>query len=296
MFENGSLLRRRKRFKLHKTQKDILNDELAALANINRFFFQPNAEPLAIDERTGYTSEAISPQTSPAPIQTISPKRPLTPDSPTVIGPESSDLVMATTTTTTSSAKSLKPKTKRAFTIESLITPDKRAEKHRKTNNSELRMQSSSAHQPESSPQNVLPSIHTRLPPINQALPFAPAVPGFGNEHLDISKHSFESGNHPRHHHLQQFHSLELQKDLSGVSNLPFFQYPPHSMGFDLSPAAVYPLLMMNPAALSGFQPTAAYFNQSMVQHTINFNQQQHPLNNTAEASSSNPLTTLLEM
>lgn len=38
MFENGSLLRRRKRFKLHKTDKDVLKEELAALANFNRFF------------------------------------------------------------------------------------------------------------------------------------------------------------------------------------------------------------------------------------------------------------------
>ncbi|KAH8384039.1 hypothetical protein KR009_011803 [Drosophila setifemur] len=39
MFENGSLLRRRKRFKLHKNDKDLLNEELTALANLNRFFF-----------------------------------------------------------------------------------------------------------------------------------------------------------------------------------------------------------------------------------------------------------------
>lgn len=42
MFENGSLLRRRKRFKLHKNEKDLLNEELAALANLNRFFFTAN--------------------------------------------------------------------------------------------------------------------------------------------------------------------------------------------------------------------------------------------------------------
>lgn len=42
MFENGSLLRRRKRFKLHKNDKDLLNEELAALANLNRFFFTTN--------------------------------------------------------------------------------------------------------------------------------------------------------------------------------------------------------------------------------------------------------------
>ncbi|KAL1396676.1 hypothetical protein pipiens_010357 [Culex pipiens pipiens] len=43
MFENGSLLRRRKRFKLHKSDKDILNEELAALANINRIFLAQNS-------------------------------------------------------------------------------------------------------------------------------------------------------------------------------------------------------------------------------------------------------------
>ncbi|XP_013176120.1 PREDICTED: fork head domain-containing protein FD4-like [Papilio xuthus] len=38
MFENGSLLRRRKRFKLHKGEKDNLNVELAALATFNQLF------------------------------------------------------------------------------------------------------------------------------------------------------------------------------------------------------------------------------------------------------------------
>lgn len=42
MFANGSLLRRRKRFKLHKSDKDNLNEEFAALANMNRFFTSPN--------------------------------------------------------------------------------------------------------------------------------------------------------------------------------------------------------------------------------------------------------------
>jgi forkhead box protein, other len=41
MFANGSLLRRRKRFKLHKTDKEFLNEEFAALANMNRFFTSP---------------------------------------------------------------------------------------------------------------------------------------------------------------------------------------------------------------------------------------------------------------
>ena len=42
MFANGSLLRRRKRFKLHKNDKEYLNEEFAALANMNRFFTSPN--------------------------------------------------------------------------------------------------------------------------------------------------------------------------------------------------------------------------------------------------------------
>ena len=36
MFENGSLLRRRKRFKLDSDEKDNLETELAALSNLNR--------------------------------------------------------------------------------------------------------------------------------------------------------------------------------------------------------------------------------------------------------------------
>ncbi|KAF6216741.1 hypothetical protein GE061_001090 [Apolygus lucorum] len=45
MFENGSLLRRRKRFKLLKSDKDRLENELAALANLNRFVIPPPAPP-----------------------------------------------------------------------------------------------------------------------------------------------------------------------------------------------------------------------------------------------------------
>ncbi|RZF44886.1 hypothetical protein LSTR_LSTR004511 [Laodelphax striatellus] len=45
MFENGSLLRRRKRFKLMKSDKDRLENELAALANMNRFLFAPQQPP-----------------------------------------------------------------------------------------------------------------------------------------------------------------------------------------------------------------------------------------------------------
>uniref|UniRef100_A0A182J180 Uncharacterized protein n=1 Tax=Anopheles atroparvus TaxID=41427 RepID=A0A182J180_ANOAO len=45
MFQNGSLLRRRKRFKLHQTDKECLNEEFIALANMNRFFMAQSGAP-----------------------------------------------------------------------------------------------------------------------------------------------------------------------------------------------------------------------------------------------------------
>lgn len=280
MFENGSLLRRRKRFKLHKTQKDILNDELAALANINRFFFQPSSDPMMpMDDRTDITPDVISAQTSPS---IASPKRPLTPESPPII---ISDTI-TTTNTPAQKTHTTKSRPKRAFTIESLITPDKKADKIRKTNSGNTNLTNSHEiraqnHQTLTQRQNTMRTVPTRLPPINQALP------------LPSSMHSPHC-----HPHMQQQsmhgHHLELPKDISGsVGGLPFLPYPPHSMGFDLSPAAVYPLLMMNQAALTGLQPSAAYFNQSMMHHTLNLHQQHHLNPNHPE---SNPLTTLLEM
>lgn len=86
MFENGSLLRRRKRFKLLKSDKDVLDNELATLANINKFFFAPNETHLE------------------------QPPPPPKPNSPQTV-------VQETTLNQT--------RPKRSFTIESLISPDK---------------------------------------------------------------------------------------------------------------------------------------------------------------------------
>ncbi|XP_059486842.1 fork head domain-containing protein FD4-like [Neocloeon triangulifer] len=91
MFENGSLLRRRKRFKLMKTDKERLENELAALANMNRFLFTPTSAP--------------EPPPSPPLDPRVTETAPVAP--PESISP-------------TPSA----PRPKRAFTIESLITPD----------------------------------------------------------------------------------------------------------------------------------------------------------------------------
>jgi forkhead box protein len=94
MFENGSLLRRRKRFKLMKTDKDRLENELAALANINRFMFAPTQS--AIPDTTSATPQLAHQNTS-----------------------------ASNPVTTTSIPSSQVQRPKRSFTIESLISPDK---------------------------------------------------------------------------------------------------------------------------------------------------------------------------
>lgn len=64
MFENGSLLRRRRRFKLKKTDKDLLNEELAALANINRFFLAQQ-QGISLNDQSYY--QTITPDATPLP-------------------------------------------------------------------------------------------------------------------------------------------------------------------------------------------------------------------------------------
>ncbi|XP_026682363.1 fork head domain-containing protein FD4-like [Diaphorina citri] len=49
MFENGSLLRRRRRFKLMKSDKDKLENELAALANVNRIYLSSQSPTTSDD-------------------------------------------------------------------------------------------------------------------------------------------------------------------------------------------------------------------------------------------------------
>ncbi|KAG7310482.1 hypothetical protein JYU34_003265 [Plutella xylostella] len=95
MFENGSLLRRRKRFKLQKGEKDNLNAELAALANFNRAFLARQAgappPPPALPTAAMYTP--VCPQRSPEPAE------------------------LAESTL-------LAPRPRRAFTIEALLQPE----------------------------------------------------------------------------------------------------------------------------------------------------------------------------
>lgn len=137
MFENGSLLRRRKRFKLHKSEKDILNEELAALANINRFFFSPNH---STEHPSSFADSGTSSVLPTSPILTNT--SPIRPTSPLLGVPP------GTTTPGYPSETQVRPK--RSFTIESLITPDgkdKSAKHVTKTDETNLRTDKSSSRQ-----------------------------------------------------------------------------------------------------------------------------------------------------
>ncbi|XP_022130289.1 fork head domain-containing protein FD4-like [Pieris rapae] len=100
MFENGSLLRRRKRFKLQKGEKDNLNAELAALASFNRAFLarQANAgpSPTALPTAGLYTPPMCS-----------------------QMSPEPAELAEVTAVTVLP-----RERPRRAFTIEALLEPE----------------------------------------------------------------------------------------------------------------------------------------------------------------------------
>ncbi|BES90905.1 fork head domain-containing protein [Nesidiocoris tenuis] len=104
MFENGSLLRRRKRFKLLKSDKDRLENELAALANLNRFVLPPPSGP-----------QTAAPQPPPQPPQT----RPVDFTAVVAVGSR-----LATPPPPALTASEPPPRPKRPFDIESLISPD----------------------------------------------------------------------------------------------------------------------------------------------------------------------------
>lgn len=156
MFENGSLLRRRRRFKLKKNDKDTLNEELAALANINRFFL---AQQQGIAVNDGYyqsmpPTEAPLPRPMPvnSPIRsTISPPMTITSPKIRLKKPES------------------KTKSKKAFTIENLLMKDKN---HTMTNNEDIDVDDSepvSTIEPTIS--HTMATHQPKLPPASTLLP-----------------------------------------------------------------------------------------------------------------------------
>lgn len=168
MFENGSLLRRRKRFKLHKSDKDILSDDLATLANINRFFFTPqivdhphihphHVMPHQIDL---YQQQQQPPPSSP-PVQQL----------PTIPA-DTTDLF----------------RPKRSFTIESLITPDKESLSNDSTTTLEKNDLTTAPTSPPTSPaeeyflkqRKFLIESHQRpLPPLHTITSASTRLPAF---------------------------------------------------------------------------------------------------------------------
>jgi forkhead box protein, other len=124
MFANGSLLRRRKRFKLGKSDKDNLNEEFAALANMNRFFTSPNDYYHSPPPQIGHPQIVDIPYNTPSP--------PLSIDhqhyhriSPPIIHEDDSKMspkpVSPALSLTPSSIIEPATKPKRKFNIESLI-------------------------------------------------------------------------------------------------------------------------------------------------------------------------------
>jgi forkhead box protein, other len=199
MFENGSLLRRRKRFKLHKSDKDILNEELAALANINRFFLaqQANAASGAGGGDMMCGIDPMNPGMAPmmgSPIQ-----------------PSSPSPIPCTTTSGATAEPQKRPK--RAFTIESLITPDKSV-----ALSLTKATPADGGHQP---PNQVPP-----LPPA-ASIPGAPFLqyphPALGG--YDLPLHPLlmmapMGGLPPQYFHQNAYHSLALQHSSPDLSRI----------------------------------------------------------------------------
>lgn len=204
MFENGSLLRRRKRFKLHKCDKDVLNEELAALANLNRFFFSAGSQANAAAD--GEASSPIDVGSPPPP--------PVMGRTPSPVNVDDED----------------QTRPKRAFTIESLITPD------------------DSDHDKPTITRNIKPYTSSSINPAatTSALPSLP--PLLQHQHLQMSSHpshpSVQTGPLPSFIHKYQHLS---------TSHITHLNYN------DLT--AMHPLLLMgaNPAAV-GLYPTPYHF------------------------------------
>uniref|UniRef100_A0AAG5CS34 Fork-head domain-containing protein n=1 Tax=Anopheles atroparvus TaxID=41427 RepID=A0AAG5CS34_ANOAO len=272
MFENGSLLRRRKRFKLHKTDKDILNEELAALANINRIFLAQNSADAYCPGATTLLPDPVA--LHPSNLLHTPPHEPHSPlAAPAPLSPIS---VSDTTTTTVTTARTpLRPK--RSFTIESLITPEDDdgpvgGPDRRLTGSAGSRSPSASparnsaSHQKRSkrSSDNKLhllqESSSDRLPSLLVPHQYHPAL-----QHL--SQH-----HHPGLHHPGGPPTLPPAASIPGSNIPPFLQYShPALAGYDLP---LHPLLMMGP--LGAIPPH--YFHHSSYHSLAAAHHQQHHL------------------
>lgn len=183
MFENGSLLRRRRRFKLKKNDKDTLNEELAALANINRFFL---AQQQGIAINDGYY-QTLPPSEQPVPQHQIT----------------SSPIQRAISPTTSIPSpkvrhkkQDLKTNPKKAFTIENLLMKDKN---YTTTHNEDIDVDDSSEPMltPNSPISQTMVTQQPKLPPASTLLPGA--IPFFQYPHASaaLSQMGYDLPIHP---------------------------------------------------------------------------------------------------
>lgn len=210
MFENGSLLRRRRRFKLKKNDKDTLNEELAALANINRFFL---AQQQGITINDGYYPP-LPPNDPPLPRHEIvnSPIR--SPGSPSI----NTELPKVR-----SKKQETKTRPKKAFTIENLLMKDKT---HTTSHNEDVDVDDSEPSLTPSSPISHMMAAHQpKLPPASSLLPNA--IPFFQYPHTTAA--------------LQQMgydlpiHPLLMMNPLLPSSYFQHSYYPPASAHHQLN-------------------------------------------------------------
>lgn len=183
MFENGSLLRRRRRFKLKKNDKDTLNEELAALANINRFF-------LAQQQGIAINDNYYQPVPSSEP-----------PPQPSVSSPIRNTMSPATSIQSPkirNKKQDTKTRPKKAFTIENLLRKDK----HHTTSHSEdIDVDDSD---PMLTPNPSSPAIsqamathHPKLPPASTLLPGAIPFLQYPHASAALSQMGYDLPIHP---------------------------------------------------------------------------------------------------
>lgn len=294
MFENGSLLRRRKRFKLHKNDKDLLNEELAALANLNRFFFTANSgmgvmPPMDVSTAAVMGDPTLYMQRIPPLPMSHSPPPPphLThpqhqlqqhhhTNAPSPISPAGASLSLHSVPADRSNIQTPPPtaldgatllsggyRPKRAFTIESLITPDKQHQQQQDAGGS---ASGDSLHDGDVDERNDIDVVDGDDPP-------------FQRRHI-----SGISDEQQQHRPLPPLHTI------TAAANLPFLHYSsgvnvattPTSLGqmgaaaYDLP---VHPLLMMT-SPMGNLHPSyyanltlpagGATHHPTDVQHRIN--------------------------
>ncbi|XP_035918505.1 fork head domain-containing protein FD4-like [Anopheles stephensi] len=281
MFENGSLLRRRKRFKLHKSDKDILNEELAALANINRIF-------LAQNSADAYCPTAATMLPDPVVLHpsSLMHSPPLEPHSPLPAAAPLSPISTGETTLMVGTTRTpLRPK--RSFTIESLITPEDELVERRKGDAKQDREGSRSPspslirstntgrdHSKRNSKRNTDDRLNLLESPENRL----PSLLSIANHPAHQHHHHHHAGlhHHPALHHTQHATpTLPPATSLPGVANIPpFLQYThPALAGYDLP---LHPLLMMGPLGAHHYFHQSSYHSLAAAHHHHHHSQQHH--------------------